>query len=120
MPLSGVRVVDLTRILAGPFATMLLGDLGADVVKVEHPRGGDDTRGWGPPWVPGAGGASAFSKALTSAGDPESCSIGRSGAMPSARNTYPRLIATDPASSDVDSNCASSGGSASVYTRSVQ
>ena len=60
MPLSGVRVVDLTRILAGPFATMLLGDLGADVVKVEHPDGGDDTRGWGPPWVPGAGGASAY------------------------------------------------------------
>ncbi len=60
MPLSGVRVVDLTRILAGPFATMLLGDLGADVVKVEHPDGGDDTRRWGPPWVPGAGGASAY------------------------------------------------------------
>ncbi|MGH7570738.1 MAG: CaiB/BaiF CoA transferase family protein [Gemmatimonadota bacterium] len=60
MPLSGVRVVDLTRILAGPFATMLLGDLGADVVKIEHPEGGDDTRGWGPPWVPGAGGASAY------------------------------------------------------------
>lgn len=60
MPLSGVRVVDLTRILAGPYATMLLGDLGADVVKIEHPEGGDDTRGWGPPWVPGAGGASAY------------------------------------------------------------
>jgi crotonobetainyl-CoA:carnitine CoA-transferase CaiB-like acyl-CoA transferase len=39
---------------------MLLGDLGADVIKVEHPEGGDDTRGWGPPWVPGAGGASAY------------------------------------------------------------
>ena len=60
MPLSGVRVVDLTRILAGPFATMLLGDLGADVIKVEHPEGGDDARGWGPPWVRGAGGASAY------------------------------------------------------------
>ena len=60
MPLSGIRVVDLTRILAGPFATMLLGDLGADVIKVEHPDGGDDTRGWGPPWVHGAGGASAY------------------------------------------------------------
>ncbi|MGH7588375.1 MAG: CaiB/BaiF CoA transferase family protein [Gemmatimonadota bacterium] len=60
MPLSGVRVVDLTRILAGPFATMLMGDLGADVIKIEHPDGGDDTRGWGPPWVPGAGGASAY------------------------------------------------------------
>ncbi len=60
VPLSGVRVVDLTRILAGPFATMLLGDLGADVIKIEHPEGGDDTRGWGPPWVPGAGGSSAY------------------------------------------------------------
>ncbi|HET6341987.1 MAG TPA: CaiB/BaiF CoA-transferase family protein [Gemmatimonadota bacterium] len=60
MPLSGIRVVDLTRILAGPFATMHLGDLGADVIKIEHPDGGDDTRGWGPPWVPGSGGASAY------------------------------------------------------------
>jgi formyl-CoA transferase/CoA:oxalate CoA-transferase len=47
--LRGVRVLDLTRNLAGPFCTMTLGDLGADVVKVEHPRGGDDTRAWGPP-----------------------------------------------------------------------
>jgi crotonobetainyl-CoA:carnitine CoA-transferase CaiB-like acyl-CoA transferase len=43
-------VADFSRVLAGPFATMLLGDLGADVVKVEHPAGGDETRGWGPPW----------------------------------------------------------------------
>ena len=64
MPLSGVRVVDLTRILAGPYATMLLSDLGAEVVKIERPDGGDDTRGWGPPWVPGAGGASAYFTAV--------------------------------------------------------
>ena len=49
-PLSGVRVVDLTRILAGPFCTMVLGDLGADVVKVEEATHGDDTRAWGPPF----------------------------------------------------------------------
>ncbi len=64
MPLSGIRVVDLTRILAGPYATMILGDLGADIVKIENPDGGDDSRAWGPPWVPQAGGASAYFTAV--------------------------------------------------------
>ncbi len=50
-PLEGVRVLDLSRVLAGPYATMVLGDLGADVVKVEHPERGDDTRHWGPPFA---------------------------------------------------------------------
>lgn len=49
--LSGVKVVDLTRVMTGPYATMLLGDMGADVVKIEQPGKGDDTRAWGPPWV---------------------------------------------------------------------
>ncbi|HVY60342.1 MAG TPA: CoA transferase [Planctomycetota bacterium] len=53
LPLAGVKVLDLTRILAGPFATQRLGDLGAEIVKVENPDGGDDTRGWGPPFVNG-------------------------------------------------------------------
>ena len=50
-PLSGLRVFDLTRILAGPTCTQLLGDLGADIVKIERPGEGDDTRRWGPPYV---------------------------------------------------------------------
>lgn len=56
-PLAGRRVLDLSRVLAGPWCTMVLADLGAEVTKVEHPRGGDDTRHWGPPYT---GGESAY------------------------------------------------------------
>ncbi|MDO8385716.1 MAG: CaiB/BaiF CoA-transferase family protein [Polaromonas sp.] len=55
-PLTGVRVLDLSRVLAGPWAGQLLADLGADVVKVEKPGAGDDTRAWGPPYLKDAGG----------------------------------------------------------------
>ncbi len=55
--LAGLRVLDLSRVLAGPWCTQTLGDLGADVVKVERPGSGDDTRGWGPPFLPDPAGA---------------------------------------------------------------
>src|SRR6059036_3515136 len=60
-PLTGLRVLDLSRVLAGPYCTMLLADLGAEVIKVERPRTGDETRSWGPPF---AGGEAAYYLAL--------------------------------------------------------
>ncbi|NKN36172.1 CoA transferase [Agrobacterium sp. a22-2] len=55
-PLDGIRVIELARVLAGPWAGQMLADMGADVIKVENPDGGDDTRAWGPPFVEGANG----------------------------------------------------------------
>lgn len=55
-PLSGIRVIELARVLAGPWAGQMLADMGADVIKVENPDGGDDTRAWGPPFVESADG----------------------------------------------------------------
>src|ERR1700757_5094311 len=50
-PLAGIRVLDASRVLAGPFCGQLLGDLGAEVIKIERPGSGDETRTWGPPFV---------------------------------------------------------------------
>ncbi|MBI3462113.1 MAG: CoA transferase, partial [Planctomycetes bacterium] len=60
LPLETVRVLDLSRVLAGPVCSMLLADLGADVIKVERPGRGDDTREWGPPFIEGMDGMSAY------------------------------------------------------------
>jgi crotonobetainyl-CoA:carnitine CoA-transferase CaiB-like acyl-CoA transferase len=83
--LAGLRVLDLSRVLAGPWASQMLGDLGADVVKVERPGPGDETRSWGPPWVGGEAGAASAA--------PESAYF-------TCANRNKRSIAIDLASAD--------------------
>ncbi|TGQ69749.1 CoA transferase [Mesorhizobium sp. M00.F.Ca.ET.186.01.1.1] len=92
-PLKGVRVVELARILAGPWAGQLLADLGADVIKVESPDGGDDTRKWGPPFVTSHDGENL------SAAYYHSCNRGKRSiaidfSTPEGAETVRRLVAT--------------------------
>ncbi|MEZ5286179.1 MAG: CoA transferase [Vicinamibacterales bacterium] len=85
-PLAGVTVLDLTRVLSGPYCTMMLADLGARVIKVEHPGKGDDTRHWGPPFV---GGESAYFLSVNR--NKESVSVDFK--QPGGREVLERLLA---------------------------
>jgi crotonobetainyl-CoA:carnitine CoA-transferase CaiB-like acyl-CoA transferase len=91
--LAGVRVLDLSRILAGPSATQLLGDLGADVVKVERPEAGDDTRLWGPPYVTGIDGLPTDESAYYLCANRNKRSIAIDIASTDGRATVLQLIA---------------------------
>lgn len=90
-PLSGIRVIELARILAGPFAGQMLADLGADVIKVESPDGGDDTRKWGPPFVTGDNGEN-LSAAYYHACNRGKRSIAVDFSTPGGAETVRRLI----------------------------
>lgn len=92
-PLKGIRVIELARILAGPWAGQLLADLGADVIKVENPDGGDDTRKWGPPFVEGKGGEN-LSAAYYHSTNRGKRSIGVDFATTEGAETVRKLVAT--------------------------
>ena len=90
-PLDGIRVLDLTRILAGPSSTQLLGDYGADIVKVERPGKGDDTRAWGPPYVRDADGNDTSESAYYMAANRNKRSIALDMATPEGADTIRQL-----------------------------
>ena len=92
-PLSGIRVFDLTRILAGPTGTQILGDLGADVIKIERPGQGDDTRKWGPPFVKDSAGADTSESAYYLAVNRNKRSVTLDIAQPEGQEIAKLLIA---------------------------
>ena len=92
-PLAGVRVIELARILAGPWAGQLLADLGADVIKIENPKGGDDTRSWGPPFVMGKGGEN-LSAAYYHSTNRGKRSVALDFATPEGAETVRKLVAS--------------------------
>ena len=91
-PLAGIRVLDLSRILAGPTATQLMGDYGADIIKVERPGAGDDTRKWGPPFVVGADGRPTAESAYYLCANRNKRSIGVDIATPEGVATIKALL----------------------------
>lgn len=92
-PLAGIRVFDLTRILAGPTATQMLGDLGADIIKIERPGQGDDTRKWGPPFIKDADGKDTSESAYYLAINRNKRSVTLDIAQPEGQELAKRLIA---------------------------
>ncbi len=92
-PLTGIRVLDLTRILAGPTATQLLGDLGCDVIKVERPGAGDDTRTWGPPFLEGADGEDSSESAYYLSANRNKRSLTLDLSRPEGQALLKRLVA---------------------------
>jgi crotonobetainyl-CoA:carnitine CoA-transferase CaiB-like acyl-CoA transferase len=91
--LSGLRVLDLSRILAGPSATQLLADLGAEVIKIERPGAGDDTRGWGPPFVADADGSETGPSAYFLAANRGKHSVAVNIAAPAGQDLIRKLAA---------------------------
>ncbi len=92
-PLEGIRVLDLSRILAGPTCTQLLGDLGADIIKVERPGAGDDTRKWGPPYVRDADGGDTTESAYYLCANRNKRSVSVDMAQPQGSALVERLAA---------------------------
>ena len=93
-PLAGVRVLDMTRVIAGPLATQILGDLGADVIKIERPDGGDDVRRVGPPWMPAAEADGVKQSTFFQAVNRNKRSLALSFESPEGRELLQRLAAT--------------------------
>ncbi len=92
-PLAGLRILDLSRILAGPTCTQLLGDYGADVIKVEKPGAGDDTRAWGPPYVQGPDGQDSGESAYYLSANRNKRSIAVDISQPEGAATIRKLAA---------------------------
>src|SRR5256885_15913659 len=91
-PLSHIRVLDLSRVLAGPWAGQNLADLGAEVIKVERPKGGDDARAFGPPWVKDRAGRETSDSAYFTAANRGKKSITVNIAAPEGQRSEERRV----------------------------